>query len=148
MKRTRILLLMLSSLVLVACASPYDRGMQAYEEGRYQESIEHFESVKAWDEHADDAEVMISRASYKAGRQAYENGNWDKALQFLNQVRRDRYADARDLMGDVYYQKGREAYEEQNWTTAINHLLMVRPESGKYQEARRLLAEVRNQSSS
>lgn len=144
MMHKRLLPLLLVALILAACGSPYENGMQAYEKGHWKEAIKHFQEVKGWDEHSEEAESMIAKASFNIGKAAYESGNWDEALEYLPEAKTERYAEAKEMIGLAYYNKGREAIEREDWSAAINNLLMVRPECSCYDDARNLLVEAKD----
>ena len=148
MQQLRLLPLVLIMLAFAGCKSQYEKGMQAFQEGRWKESIKYFNEVKGWDKHSEDAERMAAKACFNFGKDALAAGNWDEALEYLPKAKTDRYAEAKDMMDQARLARGKEAIARKEWSAALNDFLLVTPESSRHQEARALIARVKELRSS
>jgi len=148
MLRYRFPLLLFIVLTVAGCGSPYEKGVNAFEQGRWKESIEFFSQVKTYDKHSESAEQMIAEACFNIGQQALAAGNWDEAIEYLPRARTERYAEAKQMIDQARFGRGKQAFERQEWNSAINDFLLVRPESAHYAQARELLSLAREQRSS
>jgi tetratricopeptide (TPR) repeat protein len=143
MNSLRALTLLLTTTTMIGCAAPYDKGLAAFEQGKWKESIEYFEAVKGWDDNSEEAEAMIAKACFMIGKEALKAANWEEALQFLPRSKGDDYAQAKELVGKAYVGRGKEAFGQERWDAAVNDLLLVRPECSQYSQARELMAEAK-----
>ena len=141
--RARRLLTGVLLLLATGCADPYEQGMQAYEQGAWEEAIAHFEKVRKLSGHHREALAMISKARFQLGKAAYERGDWQEALEQLEWVgRRDEdYDNARELVDGSHFHLGEEAYDRGEWTEAVGRLGVVRQTSVHYEEAQVLFVK-------
>ena len=136
----RRLLIGVLLLLVTGCADPYEQGMQAYEQGVWEEAIAHFERVRKLSGRYTEALAMISKARFQLGKEAYERGAWQEALEQLEWVdRRDEnYPEARELIDGSNFHLGKEAYDRREWTEAVGRLGAVRQTGAHYEEAQAL----------
>ena len=132
-------------LALAGCADPYDQGMQAYEQGHWQEAIEHFGKVRKLSGQYTESLTMISRAHFQLGKEAYERGEWLVALESMQGVGRsdENYPLAREMIDGSHFQLGRAAYRQQHWSEAVGRLGIVREDFVHYDEAQSLFVKAR-----
>ncbi len=132
-------------LLVTGCADPYEQGIQAYEQGVWEEAIAHFEKVRKLSDHRREALAKISKARFHLGKEAYERDDWQEALEQLEWVgRRDEdYDSARELIDGSHFQLGKEAYDRREWTEAVGRLGAVRRTSAHYKEAQALFVKAK-----
>jgi len=141
--RCRLFPLLIVVLPLIACNSPYENGMEAYNQGKWKEAIGYFEKEDKWSDNIEEAEEMIAKACFNIGKEAIEQKRWDEAVEYLYRVKDDNYEISRDMIGDVYYERGKEAFERKDWDSAIKSLILVRPTCSKYGDAKELAAKAK-----
>lgn len=147
MKSFCLLTSLMTALILTGCGDPYEKGMQAYSEARWEKAIAHFEKVSRSSGQQKAAREMIAKARFNQGKKAFGQKNWNKAIEYLAKVKSAdaHYAQAREMIGCTYFYMGKEAYERQDWVKARQYLNTVRSNCSKYEEALTLAAKVKEE---
>lgn len=135
-------------LVMTACGNPYKDGVKAYNEGRYEEAIEHLRKVRRLSREREDAEAKIAGAYFQMGKRAYEEKKWPQAIELLSEISRNDadYQEARGLMGGSRYFLGKAALERGETEEATALLYLVRKDCEYHAAAQELLQELTGES--
>lgn len=130
-------------LLVIGCADPYEQGMQAFEQGAWEEAIGHFEKVRTLSDRYTESRTMISKARFHLGKEAYERGDWQEAMKQLEGVgRRDEGDyDAQELIDGCNFHLGKEAYDRRDWAEGVGRLGVVHKTSAHYEEAQVLFVK-------
>ena len=142
-----LVLTTLLATLLVACGEPYDEGMKAYEAGRWEEAIVHFQRVSKWNEHQQEIKVLIQTAYFKIGQRAFEEKNWQEALDSLRKIKEKdpHFAEARGLIGCTFYKLGEAAYEKRQLAEAKRLLNVVRTGCSHYDKTNELMQQINHE---
>ena len=139
-----LVLTILLATFLVGCGDPYDKGLKAYEAGRWKEAITHFQRVSTWSEHRQEIKELIQMSYFRIGQRAFEEKNWQEALDYLRKIKdkHPHFAEARDLIGCTFYKLGEAAYEKRQLAEAKRLLNVVRTGCSHYDKTSDLMQQI------
>ena len=132
------LLLSGAILLLAGCGDPYEEGMQALEQEKWEEAATAFKRVPNLDKRHDEAEAKESEAYYQLGKLAHDQKDWPKVMAHLGMFGRwdTRYEEGRALMDVARFHLGQAAYEKADWHGDLRSPGCLRQPQGKVSERR------------
>ncbi|MCP4297116.1 MAG: hypothetical protein GY786_16050 [Proteobacteria bacterium] len=64
MKKTAILIMLITALILTSCGSHYKKGVQAYEDKNYSDAVSELKQVEESDENYGDAQLILRKSQF------------------------------------------------------------------------------------
>ncbi|MBT7789916.1 MAG: tetratricopeptide repeat protein [Calditrichaeota bacterium] len=117
--------------------APYEKGKEAFEQGKYEEAISFLSEVKKGERRYTKAQSLIVEAKFEKGKEAFRQSKYEEAISLflLTKPERKNYQEAQYRIGNSYFNL-------EAWNDAKKYLEKVEINSKDYQEAQVTLESV------